>query len=780
MLDFSPHRRAAVTLTLLLAGLAVSASSLDAQTRRGSIAGSVHTVDGKVLRGVELAVEGTELSELSSTDGAFLIAGVPPGTHTLVARSIGYRSVSREIEVRPDYTTRLEITLSVQAVELSAISVLGVRSYGSSTTSTEKGGADIMDVPQSVVVITEDFLEDQDATTLEEVLRNVGGITPFSDYQDYTARGFRQGEDEVTYNGVKANAYNYFTTPNLYNVERIEVLKGPASVLYGDGEGGATINLVTKSPRATPTRKFSLTAGSYSDYGATVDLTGPLSGQGVLYRLTAHYNNAGSFRRFQEIEDWHVAPSVTWLASPSTSLTLRGEILQDDRRGHRNRGIVAPNGDLEALPVSWTANEPTDRASSDSYSAELNLEHAFSRTWELNATTRYAYSEYMNAYHEPRGFDTVDARLVINRQFRNQSFNWKNFAATAYVTGDVPTASLLHHLLINTDVTVKKRETAPNDYASPVSPIDVFDPVYGTIDPADYEGMAPDDNPFTRDNRNWGISAQDLVTIVPAVKVLIGGRYNNYHAYRESLDDGEVNEHKRTAYTYRGGIVLQPIESTSFYGSFSEGFKPQNNNFEERGGPFDPLITRQFEGGVKTELFDERLIASTALYRITKHNVLVPDPDPESDLLLTLGEVRSTGWEFDVVGSITPVWSVTANYARNDTKITEDPRMEQLGSRFPNAPKNAAAFWSRYDIPSANIGVALGASFVDERETFDDTILPSYTVFDGALFYTWRNYGFTLNVKNLFDRRHFTGGYNSYTLWPGTPRAVQLTARAAF
>lgn len=768
--------RCAALLSMLLFGLATTAS---AQERTGVIGGVVSSATGGTLRGVEISLEGTDLQTLSSADGRFVMLKIPAGTYTMVARSLGYAAVSRIVSVEADRATRVEISMSVEAIALGEITVLGVRAYGRSTTGVEKGGAHVMDVAQSTVVITEDFLADQNAMTLDDLLRNIGGLTPFSDYQDFTARGFRQGEDDIAYNGVKANAANYFTTPNLYNVEKVEVLKGPASVLYGDGEGGATINVVTKSPRAQPTQAFSVTVGSFDEYVGTADLTGPLSDR-FLYRVTAHYKDAGSFRRFQGIQEWHVAPSVTYLPWESTQLTLKGEITQDDRQGHRNRGIAAPDGDLNALPIGWTANEPTDRASSDAYTAELNLQQDFGANWRVNATTRYAYSEYKNQYHEPRGFRMIDDRLMMIRQFRNQSFNWKNLAGTAHVTGVFNTGPLSHRLLTNWDVTVKKRETAPNDYAADVSPLDVYNPQYGGIVPEQYAGIDPVDNPVTRDNRNWGISVQDVITVIPAIKVMVGGRYNDYHAYSENFRTGVINEHKRSAYTYRGGLVLQPASSISVYGNFSEGFKPQTNNYENRGGPFDPLITRQMESGVKASLFEDRLIATTSAYRITKHNVLVPDPDPESDLLVTLGEVRSEGWELDVVGSITPQWSVTANYANNHTKISKDPRENQVGRRFPNAPKDAAAIWSRYDFPSIHVGVALGGSYVDKRETFDDTILPEYIVFDGALYYDWRNYGISLNVKNLTDKRHFTGGYNAYTIWPGTPRAFQLTVRARY
>ena len=788
------YRLALFLIPLLVCSLPVSAA---AQQATGAVSGVVRSSDGTPLRGVEVVLQGTDKSTLTTAAGEFLLTRVNPGSYQITARSIGYADANREIEVQGNRNTRLEIALSQSAVELSAITVLGTRRYGSNASASGlKFDANVMDVPQSVVVISQDFLDDQNATNLDDVLRNVGGITPFSDYQDVTARGFRQQDEDVTYNGVKANANNTFIAPNLHNVERVEVLKGPSSVLYGSGEGGAIINMVTKSPKAIAAQNFSVTYGTYNRLGGTADLTGPLAGEKLLYRVTAHYEDTEGFRRFEERTDWHFAPSLTWMPFQQTALTAKYELTGDSRRGHRNRGIGAPLGDLEALDVSWTANEPTDRAEQDAWTAELNLDQGLFSNWKLNVTARYADSEYINQYHESRGFACsiggsvatcadrtnaagVQGRLQMRREYRDQAFTWKTLAGTANANGTVKTGPISHRLLVNYDYTDKTKLLDPNDYASPADPIDVFDPVYGQVDLSSYPGRNPVNNPNTRDHRDWGVSAQDLITLIPSLKVLVGARHNNYRVFTQNYRTNNLDEHKRTATTYRGGVVWQPISSTSLYANISEGFKPQTSSQEDRGGPFEPLITRQREGGFKASLFQDRLIATTSIYRISKLNVLVPDPDTASNLLVTLGEVRSQGWEIDVIGSITSNWSVTANYANNDTKITEDPRPAQVGSRFPNAPRNSAGFWTRYDIPNWNFGAAIGASYVDERDTFDDTVLPSYTVFDGALFYDWRNYKLQLNVKNLFDERYYSGGYNNYQIWVGGPRTLQLTLRAA-
>jgi iron complex outermembrane recepter protein len=765
-------------IAMLLLALAMPQPLL-AQT--GSVGGTVRAADGMALRGVQVVVEGTDRVTSSTTEGHFLLVGVPVGTYVVTASSIGYMAVSREVEVRADRVTRLEITLSTRAVELGGITVLGTRQYGASTSETAlKMDAHVMETPASVTVITEDFLHDQGAVILDDLFRNVAGITPFSDYQDFTARGFRQGEDEVTYNGVRSNPNNFFASPNLQNIERVEILKGPASVLYGSLEGGAMINIVTKSPRVRAERNLSLSAGSYNDFAGSADLTGPVMGRdNLLYRVNVHHRNAESFRLFQTTVDWNVAPSLTWRPGQNTSLTLKGEYVNSDRQGHRNRGIGAPGGDLDALPISWTANEPTDIANQEAKTGELNLQQGLWAGWRTNASVRYTNSVYINQYHEPLGFATVGGRVMMRRQFRDQAFRWKNWAANASLIGDVRTGPLDHRLHFGGDYTFKERLTSPNDYASPVSSLDVFNPQYGQADIAAYPGMAPDDNPFTRDYKDWGVNAQNLITLIPQVKVLVGGRYSNAYVKNANFRLNTLNEHTRTARTYRAGLVLQPLSAMSIYGNYSEGFKPQTAANETRGGPFDPLVTRQNEGGVKFNLFGDRLIATSSAYRITKHNVLVPDPDPTNNDLIPLGEVKSEGWEFDVVGSITPQWSITANYANNHTVISADSRPAQIGSKFPNAPKNAAALWTRYDFSQIRLGIAGGLSYVDERGTFDATVLPSYTVYDGALFYEWNRYRAQLNVKNLLNDRYFSGGYNNYTLWPGAPRSVQLTVRAA-
>lgn len=791
------YRFALLTALALLSALPARAFA----QQTGAISGTVRNSEGTALRGVELVVDGTNRSVVSAYDGTFVITHVPVGRYKLTAQSIGYAPASRDIEIAQDRMTRLEIVLSESAVQLSAITVLGNRRYGASNSSTAlKMDVPVLDVPQSVVVISEDFMNDQHATTLDDLMRNVAGVSPFSDYQDFTARGFRSGEDEVTYNGTRSNPVNFFGTPNLYNVERVEVVRGPSGVLYGSLEGGAMINMVTKSPKATSQKTFSVSAGSYDDYAVSGDVTGPITSKGnLLYRFTAHYADAKSFRKFLGTENWHVAPSVTWLPGQRTSVTLKAEVLSDHKSGARNRGTAAVLGDLFALPWDWTSNEATDFANSDAWTGELNVTHKPFGNWKIDATSRYSYSDYENAYHESRGYacsinnatsaalvascQSRGGRLLMRREFRHQDFLWKNFASTMTLSGDVKTGPIKHRILTGGDWTFKNKLTSPSDYANgapsgPVSSIDLLNPVYG-VDTSKYTNAAPADAPFTRDNEDWGLHISDMITVIPQLKLIGGLRYSHTWYKAGNLVNNTSDAHTRYAYSRRVGAVVEPLKWISLYGTFNEGFKPQTSSFEDKGGPFDPLVTRQLEGGIKFGLFGERLMLTADKYRIKKENLVVPDPD-NPGFNTAIGEVTSKGWEVEGVGQITKAWSMTANYANNNTITTKDPRVTVKGTGFPNAPHDQAAFWTRYDLPRIKLGVAAGATHVGRRTTFDTAILPKYTSYDGAVYYDWGRYKMQLNVKNITNERFFTGGYMTYQLWSGAPRTFNASVRATF
>ncbi|MFB6274011.1 MAG: TonB-dependent siderophore receptor, partial [Salinibacter sp.] len=729
----------------------------------------------EALPGVNVRIEDTDLGASTAPNGQFQIRDVPVGTQTVVASFVGYQTVQREVRIRQGRSTQLQISLAQEAVEAGGVTVLAYRKYASKVSSAGlKFSAPIQDIPQSVQVITGDFLEDQGAERLKDVFRNVSGVNAFSTYQDFTIRGFRSFE--VLYNGLKASGYDPFVNPKMTNVKRVEVIKGPASVLYGQLEPGGMINVVTKDPQAEPVRRLSITGGSYSRIQGSADLTGSFGGGNLMYRLTGAVENRNSFRRHQEFTNFQISPALTWTPGTATQIMLKGTYYQDNRDGQRNRGIAAPNGNLDALPIEWTANEPSDYADASGYTAELSLNHRFSDSWRTRNIFRAGRGNYDEGYHEPRGIQEVNGRTMLGRQFRASEFDNMSYATNVNLIGNVSTGPIEHKILVGGDALFGGRDTNAKWASQGVAPLNVFNPKYGNINPSN-RSFGLNFN-IKIDERELGVYVQDLVTLLPSLKVMLGGRFDDFHAGQTRTINGETErpESNHEAFTLRGGLIYQPTTDVSLYGSYSEGFKPQAANLQSFGGPFDPERSWQVEGGSKISLFQDRLNATIAGYHILKQNVLVRDPESETFQFTQAGEVTSQGVEVDVIGSLQPNWSLVANYSYNLTEISEHTDPKQQGLSLPNAPENSLGLWTRYDILPIDLGVAGGLSFVGDRRTPDQTTLPSYTVVDAAVYYQWRNVDLALNVNNVFDERHFIGGISQVALFPGTPRSFSLEA----
>lgn len=654
------------------------------------------------------------------------------------------------------------------------------------TTAATRTDTSILEVPQSIQIVPREVLEDQGARDLGDVARNVAGLNQFSAYQDFTLRGFRIQDESVFYNGLRGNPYNFFTSsPVLGNVERVEVLRGPASVLYGQLQPGGLINIVTRQPERDPSVTVTGIAGSYEEFGAQVDATGPIDAQErLLYRLNISHLGADSFRDFQSSDYWQIAPSLTWLVSDRTTLSLTGEWFDDNRRGQRDRGIVAPGGDVFALPISFTVNEPDDEAGSTGYAIQLGLDHEFSDTWEFRATGRFSHGEYFNRYHNPSRL--LDDGRTITRDFRDQEFTLDSFAADVYAVGQFSTGPIAHQLVFGAD-TVIQNNVVEGFFADPVErggdvpSLDIFNPRYGRTDPDDYTLLFD----RSRDRlRQYGLYVQDQITFSSQWQALLGLRYDffeNESDFEGDFGSGEV-EFSDGALTFRGGIVYQPIDNLSLYTSYSQGFVPQSEFSQgpDQGGPFDPEESWQIEVGGKASLFGDRLIATLAYYNLNRQNVLVTDPD-DFNRSIQVGETRSQGFEFEVAGRLSDHWRIFATYALNDAEVTEDTDATLVGRQLENAPLNTASLWTRYDFPGTRFGIGGGLSFVDDRPTFDETVnLPSYVVFDAALYYAYRDLRLALNFDNIFDTTHFIGGFNESVVFPGNPFTVRLNVSYRF
>ncbi len=621
----------------------------------------------------------------------------------------------------------------------------------------------LRDIPQAIQVIPQQVLKDQQVTNLGEAVRNVSGVRQVGNSSSRgnnalpNIRGFLSQGNIIT-NGLSGD--NIDSGFNFANVERIEVLKGPASVLYGQGSPGGVVNLVTKKPLAEPYYFIEASAGSYNSYRSAIDLSGPLNdSKTVLYRLNVAALTTESFVDFYDEQQYVVAPTFSWQISDRTKFTIAGEY-KERSKDNGNFGIPFegsllpnPNGRIprNRNPV-WPDPKRTEISK---YQASYDLEHRFSENWQLRSA--FLFSRVVNDR------SLLDAGLTENLRTLDRDYSYnratsENYNFDTYTVGKFQTGSIGHQLVIGFNY--KWGESSDVGGGGAANQLDLFNPVYGQRirlglnDEFAYADRSQADS--------YGFYIQDQVTLAENFKLLLGGRYDIANSRAGAIGEELTESPQEQAFSPRVGIVYQPIEPISLYASYSRSFNPVGGR-DFDGNLFEPEDGTQYEVGVKVDLND-KLSATLALYDLTKSNVLTEDLDParrELGFFVQIGEQRSRGIEFDVSGEILPGWNIIANYAFTDAIVTKDNTLP-VGDEFDNVPKHSASLWTTYEIQSGSLqglSFGVGVFYVGERQALlpndSQYILPSYVSTDAAIFYRRDRFRAALNFKNLFDLYYF-------------------------
>lgn len=641
--------------------------------------------------------------------------------------------------------------------------------------------APLRDVPLTLQVIPRQVIEDRQVVRLTELADNVAGVEPFSGYgglasNDYYIRGFNTGESFR--NGFRD--FTFISPRDTANIERVEFLRGPASVLYGGGFNlSGAVNTITERPLAEPRYEVSGTIGSYDFYRPTFDFTGPLSEDGsLLYRVNFAYQNANSFRDFNETESYFVAPVLTWNIGPRTTLTAEFEYQNYDYVFDRG---FPPGSAFLDLPRERFLFEPdVNRAQFDSYYFGYNFEHEFNDQWKIRQgfggliVEGNTEAAVLSNFSDP--FVEEDGRTLQREAQRTDELQ-ENFSVQTELIGEFNTGSINHNVLFG--VEYARYKFAYDFFSTSLGPIDIFDPSYGD-EPGDYSPSFFEEY----GTRNIGIYVQDLVYLTPNLIVLAGGRLDfNDSFYRDTLNDTTLSERSDTHFSPRLGIVYQPGDDTSLYFNWANAFTPDIFGGRTRTGEaFDPEQGEQFELGLKQEFFDDRLSANLALYHITRQNVSTTDPE-DPDFSIQTGEQTSRGIELDVTGRILPGWNILASYALTDAFVSEDNSIPE-GDQLAGIPKHKASLWTTYEIQSGDLqglGFGLGLLYVDEREAQlpnTDVTLPSYFRTDASIFYRRDNWRVAVNVKNLFDVKYYTT--QGFFITPQAPFTVLANVTVEF
>ena len=656
----------------------------------------------------------------------------------------------------------------------------------SSTSVGAKIETDIMDLPQSVQVLNEQLIVDQAAREITDLYRSIAGVSIYS-YSGVTFRGFRD-DSNVFYDGVRGDPFSGFGVPQLFNIERVEVLKGPAAALYGGGEPGGMINYVSKKPSFVQDTEVTLTTGDNDRMGGSIDSKGGLT-DSIAYRLGGFYEQKDSFRNNADSENTELTGGLLFQLGDDTTLTTTIDYIKQDLGGNRLRGVPVDDEGNFLVDPSYNANEKSDYQNLEATVLQAELKHFFNDDLSVNTTVRYLDNEREQAYHESRSWVDVNGDGVANiddktikREYRKQYRANKEISATSDFVYRLSSGSIEQTLLFGADY---HHVDSDYDYwfaryeADGIKNLNIFDLNYGETDPSTYS--LTDQNRDGAKTERLGLYAQDQIALTEQWLLMVGLRYDHF----DDFDKETGFEYNDNHVSPRAGIVYKFSPDQSFYINYAESFNPTSIGDQDTAsadGGLLPEVGKQIELGVKSQWFDGSVMTTVAVYQIDKKDVAMNNPNYTdgsngAPALVSLGQVESNGAEFTLTGDITENWTVMANYAYNDTRVTEGDVGDTYadGSKFINAPRHQAGLWTRYDIDSLNSAIAFGADYVSEQMSGGAQRVKPFTVFDMSWTTTWQETQFQLNVKNLFDKEYAVSGFSERNgHFPGAPREMVL------
>jgi iron complex outermembrane recepter protein len=625
----------------------------------------------------------------------------------------------------------------------------------------------IIETPFSVQVIPQAIIRDKQSRDLKDAISNVSGVTYNGDVQSrsgqtFSIRGF-SGVPTLRDGFRQFGTGEGQTQPasEIANLEAVEVLKGPASILYGAIEPGGLINLVSKKPLSTPFYEVEVQGGSRNLISPRFDVSGPLTADGkVLYRVNGLYQSINSVRNLtQPDQKSFIAPTIAWKVGDKTNLSVSAEYLDSNRPA--DFGLPAVGTSVANVPRDRIISEPSDRVTNQSLNIGYILDHKFSDNWKLRNAFRYASDQYaFNVVALPLSFDQTTN--TVNRSFATQEAQTKDYTLQTNLTGEFATGDVKHKLLVGADY-VRREGRLFSSLGDPTT-LDLFNPVFGVVKPnkADLPGFGG----TSTSGDSFGFFVQDQVDVVKNLKLLAGVRYDALSQNITNIPGVAVEPGATSltasALTPRIGLLYQLNDRLSAYGSYSQSFTP-NSGTTVSGAALEPQRGKGYEIGVKSDLIDGKLFATLAYFDISKQNVPVTDP---SNPLFSLasGEQRSQGIEFDISGELAPGLNLVASYAYTDARVSADSDPTLVGNKLFGVPDHAASLWATYELQQGQmqgLGFGAGLNFKGDRQgNLENTFrLGSYLTADAAIFYKKDDWRFALNLKNIGDAKYVESGF---------------------
>jgi catecholate siderophore receptor len=769
-----------IFINFLLSGLCLGIDLPDGRELKYPISGTVTDQNGSAVVGATVEISRTAQRILASTDadGRFEVLLVP-GSYDLQVIATGFNSLRRPISVNPGQNEHLNLTLEIgPATAVVNVSDGGIYEIGTISSGTKTFTA-LRDIPQSISITSKQQIKDQNLTSISDVVRYQPGVTAHQgeNNRDQVIIRGQSSSADFFIDGVRDDVQYY---RDLYNLERIEVLRGPNALVFGRGGGGGVVNRVTKEADFTRSYDFTLNGGSFGDLRGTVDIDQPITKK-IAFRANGIAERSNSFRSDVSLKRFGFAPALTFVPDSKTHITLSGELFRDRRIA--DRGITSFQGRPADVPISTYYGNPDDsRVRADANLAAFSIDRQFGNLLVRNRTHYGHYDRFYQNY-VPGAVNSLKT-LVTLTAYNNAAKRQNLFSQTDLVYY-LSTGTIKHILLGGVEVGIQRthnfRNTGYFNDASTSIQVPYDDP--RTVVPVTFRQSATDAN--NRINVRLGSGyIQDQIELNRYVQLIAGARFDHFDLFFHNNRNNSDLRRVDNLVSPRFGIVVKPTEQLSLYGSYGVSFLPSS------GDQFSSLtnVTQQlkpekftnYEVGVKWDI-RPTLQFTTAIYRLDRTNTRSIDPNDPTRIIQT-GSQRTNGIEFGLNGSITRKWSLTGGYTYQDAFISSATATATAGKQVAQVPHHSFSVWNKYQL-MRRFGAGLG--IIQRTDMFagiDNAVaLPGYVRADTAVYYSFNErWRLQANFENVLNARYYLNADSNTNISPGAPRSVKISLNARF
>lgn len=771
----------------------------------GSVTGNVTTTDNKPAPFVSVVLKGTNKYSITDENGNFILKNIKEGLYTLEISMVGLKAIEKPVEVKKDQETSLAIALEEDAQQLAAVTIVARKTLNDKPVSIGKISIDPMDLPQSIATISQTTIKNQQALRLSDIVKNVNGVylttTRGSVQESFAARGYAFSSTNLFKDGFRINSG---IMPEVSSLEKVEILKGSAAILYGQVAPGGILNMVTKQPKFQFGGEVSMLAGNYDLFKPSFDIYGPVNSS-IAYRVNGTYEQANSFRDVVHYKRYYINPSLLFKLGQRTQLLVEGDYFKHNFTPDFGIGTV-DNTKIPELPRSRFLGADWQYNTTQQTTATASLKHQFNSIWTLDGSA--SYQLYKRDYYSTERIQAAangDWVRPLGKIDAQENF----YGAQVNLTGKLRTRSIQHTLL--TGVDADRSFTTNNDFSFPAvaglpansyDQINVYDPkkFVARTDIPDATNIRKREAPVNR----FGAYAQDLVKLSSKFNFLAGVRWS--YVQTVGIDSTNLLTGAKTkgvtrndnAFSPRLGLVYKPAESTSLFASYASSFTV-NTGTDLYGSSLPPSIIDQYEAGIKNDFFKGMLSVNLTLYHIVNNNLAQTAPfdkdgnqNSNTSIKVLSGQTKSDGVELDVAAQPVRGLSILAGYSYNNARYTKTDTTKGSfieGEKLVNNPTNTANASVFYAFNKGGLrGFKLGATLlyigdrfggnnntVGQTQTYSRVIpVEGYSVVDVSAGYTYKKISVMAKLSNVTNTLNYYV-HENYSINPLPPRQFVAT-----